>query len=78
MSATIAETLDMKGFACPLPITKTALAMHRIAPGALLEVFATDPGSVPDFEAWCGATGNELVERAEDDGVFRFVIRKKG
>jgi tRNA 2-thiouridine synthesizing protein A len=78
MSTTIAETLDMKGYACPLPIAKTALAMHRVAPGNLIEVFATDPGSVPDFEAWCGITGNELIERSEDDGVFRYVIRKKG
>jgi tRNA 2-thiouridine synthesizing protein A len=77
MSATIAETIDMKGFACPLPIAKTALAMHRIGPGDLLEVFATDPGSVPDFRAWCGTTGNELVEESESDGVFRFVIRKR-
>jgi tRNA 2-thiouridine synthesizing protein A len=78
MSATIAETIDMKGFACPLPIAKTALAMHRIGPGELLEVFATDPGSVPDFDAWCFATGNLLVERSEHEGVFRFVVRKKG
>jgi tRNA 2-thiouridine synthesizing protein A len=78
MSATIAKTLDMKGFACPLPIAKTAQAIRSLAPGELLEVLATDPGSVPDFQAWAGSTGNELVERAEDDGVFRFVIRKKG
>ena len=77
MRATIAETIDMKGFACPLPIAKTALAMRRVASGELLEVFATDPGSVPDFEAWCKTTGNELVERTEDDGVFRFVVRKR-
>ena len=72
MSATIAETLDMKGFACPLPIAKTALAMHRVAPGDLVEVLATDPGSVPDFQAWCTTTGNELIERSEDEGVYRF------
>lgn len=77
MSATIAETLDMKGFACPLPIAKTALAMHRIAPGDLVEVFATDPGSVPDFRAWCETTGNVLIEQSEADGVFRFVVRKR-
>jgi tRNA 2-thiouridine synthesizing protein A len=40
-------------------------------------VFATDPGSVPDFEAWCATTGNELMERSEEDGVFRFVVRKR-
>jgi len=77
MSATIVETLDMKGFACPLPIAKTALAMKRVASGDLLEVLATDPGSVPDFQAWCDVTKNELVERTESDGVYRFVIRKR-
>jgi tRNA 2-thiouridine synthesizing protein A len=77
MSATIAETVDMKGFACPLPIAKTALVMRRMPPGALIEVLATDPGSVPDFEAWCTTTGNTLVERGEDEGVFRFVVRKE-
>jgi tRNA 2-thiouridine synthesizing protein A len=77
MSATIAEILDMKGFACPLPIAKTAQAIRHLAPGDLLEVLATDPGSVPDFQAWCGSTGNELVERTKHDGVFRFVIRKR-
>jgi tRNA 2-thiouridine synthesizing protein A len=77
MSATITERVDMKGFACPLPIAKTALVMRRLSAGDLLEVFATDPGSVPDFEAWCTSTGNELVERSEDDGVFRFLLRKR-
>ena len=35
-------------------------------PGDLIESLATDPGSVPDFNAWCTATGNELVEQSED------------
>lgn len=77
MSSTIAKTLDMKGFACPLPIAKTAQAIRDLAAADLLEVLATDPGSVPDFEAWSRTTGHELVERSEDDGVFRFVIRKR-
>ena len=33
--------------------------------GATLEVFATDPGSVPDFKAFCEATGNTLLEHSE-------------
>ena len=48
----------------------------RLQPGDLLEVVATDPGSVPDFRAWCANTRNELVEQTEDAGVFRFLIRK--
>jgi tRNA 2-thiouridine synthesizing protein A len=52
--------------------------MRDLAPGDLLESLATDPGSVPDFAAWCTTTDNILVEQTEDDGVFRFVIRKAG
>lgn len=76
MSATITRTLDLKGLSCPLPIAKTAQAVRTLAAGDLIEVYATDPGSVPDFAAWCTTTGHELVERTEDDGVYRFVIRK--
>jgi tRNA 2-thiouridine synthesizing protein A len=76
MSQTIAQTLDLRGLACPLPIAKTAIAIRALQPGELLEAFATDPGSVPDFNAWSTTTGNELVEQTEEDGTFRFLIRK--
>jgi Predicted redox protein, regulator of disulfide bond formation len=78
MSETIVKTLDLKGLSCPMPIAKTALAMRDLRPGELLESLATDPGSVPDFDAWCTTTGNVLTEQTEDGGVYRFVIRKKG
>ena len=77
MSVTIAKQLDLKGLSCPMPIVKTALAMKELATGDVVEVLATDPGSVPDFEAWCRATRNELVEQNEEEaGVFRFLVRK--
>jgi tRNA 2-thiouridine synthesizing protein A len=76
MSVTVAKELDLKGLSCPMPIVKTALAMKELATGDVVEVLATDPGSVPDFEAWCRATRNELVERSEEAGVFRFLLRK--
>jgi tRNA 2-thiouridine synthesizing protein A len=73
----IARTLDLKGLSCPLPIVKTAQAMKELSSGELIEALATDPGAVPDFNAWCTSTGNELVEQTDADGVYRFVIRKK-
>ncbi len=78
MSITIAKALDLKGLSCPLPIIKTAKAMKELAPGELLEAFATDPGSVSDFKAWSKTTGNPLVESTEDGGVFHFILQKKG
>jgi len=76
MNQTVTVTLDLKGLSCPLPIAKTAQAIRPMNPGELIEALATDPGSVPDFTAWCEATGNELVEHTAADGVYRFVIRK--
>jgi tRNA 2-thiouridine synthesizing protein A len=76
MSTTIAVTLDLKGLSCPMPIVKTAKAMRDLSQGEVVEAFATDPGSVPDFVAWCRATGNQLLEHSEQDGVYRFAIRK--
>jgi tRNA 2-thiouridine synthesizing protein A len=77
MSITIAKSLDLKGLSCPLPIIKTAKAMKELAPGELLEAFATDPGAVPDFKAWSQTTGNALVESSETGGVYHFVLKKK-
>jgi tRNA 2-thiouridine synthesizing protein A len=77
MSIAVAKSLDLKGLSCPLPIIKTAKAMKELAPGELLEAFATDAGSVPDFKAWSKTTGNPLLESTEDGGVFRFVLKKK-
>ena len=76
MTTTTKLTLDLKGLACPLPIAKTAKAMREMAPGELLEALTTDPGSVPDFQAWTQSTGNELVESSQEGGVYRFLIRK--
>ncbi len=73
----VAQQVDAKGLSCPLPIVRTAQAMKGLASGQLLEVLATDAGSVKDFEAWSKSTGNPLVERDTNAGVYRFVLRKK-
>jgi tRNA 2-thiouridine synthesizing protein A len=77
MELTIATSLDLKGLSCPIPIVKTAIAMKKLEPGQLVEVFATDPGSVPDFNAWAKTTGNPLLETGEAGGVYRFLLKKK-
>jgi tRNA 2-thiouridine synthesizing protein A len=73
----IAQTVDARGLSCPMPIVKTAQAMKTVPSAALVEVLATDPGSLKDFAAWSRSTGNELVEQTTEGGVYRFVIRRK-
>lgn len=70
-------TLDAKGLNCPLPILRAKAALKDIPPGGTLEVLATDPGAVADFDAFCNATGHELVESGEDGGVYRFLLKAK-
>ena len=70
------QTLDAKGLNCPLPILKAKKAIKDVPVGGTLEVLATDPGSVADFQAFCRTTGNELVEHSEDGGVYTFTIRR--
>ena len=69
--------LDTRGLKCPLPVLRARKAMQSVAPGAVLRVLATDPGTVRDFEAFCAATGHELVAHGEADGEHTFRIRKK-
>jgi tRNA 2-thiouridine synthesizing protein A len=70
------QVLDVKGLNCPLPILRAKKTLKDMAMGSTLEVLATDPGAVKDFEAFCRATGNELVESGNADKVFSFVIKK--
>ena len=70
------DRVDARGLSCPLPIVKTAQAIKNLGPGQVLEVLATDPGSVKDFAAWSKTTGHELIESSSDGAIYRFVIRK--
>jgi tRNA 2-thiouridine synthesizing protein A len=70
-------TLDAKGLNCPLPILRAKAAIKDVPPGGTLEVLATDPGAVADFDAFCNATGHELLESGEEDGVYRFLLKAK-
>ena len=60
------QVLDAKGLNCPLPILQRQEGAEGHADGRTLEVQATDPGAVKDFEAFCRTTGNELMESRND------------
>ena len=73
----ITETLDVKGASCPMPVVKTKSAIDDLAEGAVLEVVATDPGSMSDIDGWAAGTdGVDLVDQEEGDDVYRHYVRK--
>jgi tRNA 2-thiouridine synthesizing protein A len=59
-----------------MPIVRTAQHIKSVPSGALVEVLATDPGSVKDFAAWARSTRNSILEQGSDGGVYRFVIQR--
>ena len=73
----ITETLDVKGASCPMPVVKTKSAIDELAEGEVLEVLATDAGSMSDIDGWAkGTNGVELLDQVEDGDVYRHYVEK--
>ncbi|WP_435102583.1 sulfurtransferase TusA family protein [Halarchaeum sp. P4] len=73
----VTETLDVKGQNCPMPVVKTKQTIDKLEEGAVLEVLATDPGSMSDLGGWADTTaGVELVDQQEGDEVYTHYVRK--
>ncbi|QUG43438.1 sulfurtransferase TusA family protein [Psychrobacillus sp. INOP01] len=70
------KLLDAKGLACPMPIVKTKKSMNDMETGQVLEIHATDKGAQADLAAWSRSGGHELVQSIEENGVFKFWIKK--
>jgi len=69
--------LDARGLNCPLPILRTKKTLNGMQAGEVLEILATDPGSVKDMESFCQQTGNEMLSAEESGESFSFLIRKQ-
>jgi len=70
------KLLNAKGLACPMPIVKTKRSMNDMETGQVLEIHATDKGAQADLAAWSRSGGHELVQSTEENGVFKFWIKK--
>ncbi len=70
------QTLDCQGLLCPLPIIRLSKAMKAIGVGESVEMLATDPGSVPDMEAFQKQTGHRIVSSEQNGAVYRFVVQR--
>lgn len=72
--------LDVRGLNCPMPLLKAKQALNKLEGGALLQVQATDPGSVRDFEVFAKQSGHRLLSSQAEPGepeVFVYLLQKK-
>lgn len=71
------KQLDVRGLNCPLPVLKARKALKELEMGQVLEILASDPGSMNDIPAWARTTKQELLlaeERGSRD--LRFVVKR--
>lgn len=70
------HVLNAEGLNCPLPILRAKKMLKSIPAGEVLEIRATDPGSVADFAAFCNQTGNELLSSSTEGDIYKFEIKR--
>lgn len=76
MTLQVNRTLECEGLACPLPVVRTKKAIDGLKAGDVLEIRATDKGSVADLKGWAKGTGNQYIGLKEENGVLIHYIRK--
>lgn len=69
-------TIDCQGLACPMPIMRTKKAMDTVQPGQVVEVQATDKGSLADMQGWARVKGHQYLGTRDKNGVLKHYIRK--
>lgn len=68
--------LDVRGYVCPHPQLYTKKALQRLKPGEVLEVHFDNPSSGESIATMCENTGDEILERRAEGGIFVWHVRK--
>jgi TusA-related sulfurtransferase len=66
--------LDTRGLLCPLPVIRTQDRVKELPTGTLLDIIATDPGTLHDIPAWCRVHGHRVIETRHDGPDIRIRI----
>ncbi len=71
-----AETYDLRGLNCPLPVLKTRRKLMDMELGSRLWVETSDPLAVIDMPNFCLSEGHRLIETLSIAGGHRFHIER--
>jgi len=77
------KTFDARGLMCPMPLVNARKQILQMDIGQVLEIVATDKGSMRDFQGWARTSKDvELVSQREDivdgDKLFSHFVRRVG
>jgi len=67
---------DGSGMSCPGPVMWVQKLLADMAPGEVLRVIATDPGSVDDMATLVEQGGLAMMDQRNENSNFVFSLRK--
>ena len=70
------KVVDARGTSCPGPILAAKKGIVHVPVGGLMEVLATDTGTLKDLPAWSKKMGHEFVGAVEEAGYWRLYVRR--
>ena len=68
--------LDVTGYVCPHPQLYTKKALSKMQKGDTLKIVFDNPSSDESISSLCESTGQEVVDKTKEDGVFTCTIKK--
>lgn len=69
--------VDVTGLTCPMPVVKLKKGIDQLESNQVLELHATDRGTLNDIPAWSKNSGHTLVKTEQDGTVIKFWLKKK-
>ncbi len=68
--------VDSRATSCPGPILAAKKAIGKIPVGGVMEVLASDSGTLKDLPAWCKKMGHDYLGALDTAGYLQLFLRK--
>jgi tRNA 2-thiouridine synthesizing protein A len=68
--------VDARATSCPGPILAAKKAIGQIPVGGIMEVLASDTGTLKDLPAWCKKMGHDFMGSVDDAGYLQLFLKK--
>lgn len=70
------QVVDARATSCPGPILAAKKAIGGVPVGGVMEVLASDTGTLKDLPAWSKKMGHDYLGSVDDAGHLRLFLRK--
>lgn len=75
-SLAVQKVVDARGTSCPGPILAAKKGIVTVKVGDLMQVLATDSGTLKDLPAWARKMGHEFLGVLEEPGFWKLYVRR--